>query len=295
MRTLLLPFVLLTLSGFCLGQAKKSDRETAGLLGPVRTVGGTSVDYTGEIKGIGFMKKGEDLVTYDANGFEIERRPISDFGEAMGRMTRTVDSDGRITASAWFDPKGSLVSRDAHIYENGKPTEQRTYDGKDNLVETTQRSYDSFGRLIRETYLEQGKPVARTEFKNTGQSVEASFFMADGSKAVAPAGPCLGAHRVVTVHDGEGRVTSQSFFEPDGKLKRSAKYTYNAEGRVVEYVGGTAHSTTTATYKYENDAKGNWIKRVQTASNIENGLTVFGYKPEPYVRITVTTREITYF
>jgi hypothetical protein len=103
MKPLLLSLLLLTVTAVALSQSKTTDRQKAGLVGPVRTVSGLSVDYTGEIKGSGFMKKGEDIVTYDASGFEIERRPISDFGEAMGRMTRSVYTVGRLGASAWFD------------------------------------------------------------------------------------------------------------------------------------------------------------------------------------------------
>jgi hypothetical protein len=48
-------------------------------------------------------------------------------------------------------------------------------------------------------------------------------------------------------------------------------------------------------YKYDFDAKGNWIKQIATGTSLEKALTVFGKPDTPYVRSTVTTREITYY
>jgi hypothetical protein len=280
----------------CFGQSQKSDREIAGFVGPVQAVKGRSVDYTDKINGPGFMNREEDRVVYDESGYEIERGAISDFGEGFGRISRTI-VDGRVTSSEWIDAKGKVISKELFAYEKGHLTERRRFNGDLHLVERSVKSYDSEGHAIKEVYYADAKPIARTEFKydEKGNQIESAFYMADGSKAIAPVGPCLGAHRIVTTFDDRGNVISQTFYEANGKVKRSTKYEYDLIRRVNLYITDNGSSRTTFVYKYEDDSHGNWVKRIATGTNLENGLTVFGGKPIPYVRITVTTREITYY
>ena len=70
---------------------------------------------------------------------------------------------------------------------------------------------------------------------------------------------------------------------------------YDDRGNIIEYFSESRGSTFTSVYRYEFDEKGNWIKQIAKGTSMEKGLDVFGKPPTPYVRTTVTTREITYY
>lgn len=149
----------------------KTDRENAGLVGPVKSVRSKSVDYTGkEAVGQGLLKKSGDLVIYDRAGRETEREMVSDYGEAMGKVSQTVDSQGLLTGSLWTGPKGNVISKDVYTYSNGKRVEQLRYNGTGVLVEKTVKGYDSVGRLETDTYYDPAKPVAKTVYRYDGKN-----------------------------------------------------------------------------------------------------------------------------
>lgn len=279
--------LLLVTPVFVAGQSK-TDRETANLLGPVKSVRNKTID-------LGRSSNG-DFVIYSEAGNEITREMVSDFGEAIGKTSQTFGAQGLLTERVWTDPKGR-ISRDVYSYKDGKLIQQLTYNGTGALVEKTGRSYDAAGRAGEEIYYSaDDKPVAKTVYRYvTGSDpVEVAFFLSDGRKATAPVGPCLGAHRVEYTYDKIGRVVGRRVFEDDGALKKSYKMTYDAKGNIAEYVSESASGlTTTFIYSYEFDPKGNWIKKTAT-STMKEEKPLFG-NGTPYVRTTVTTREIIYY
>jgi hypothetical protein len=228
----------------------------------------------------------------------MTREPVSDYGEPMGKMSQTFDAQGLLAESIWTGPKGEVISKDVYSYKEGKLIRQLTYNGAGTIVEKTVRSYDAEGRVNAETYhTPDDKPVAKTVYKyDKGNGpVEVAFFLADGRKATAPVGPCLGAHRVVFTHNDQGRVLTRAVFEDDGRLKKSYRYAYDNKGNTIEYVSGNGYSTTTFVYKYEFDAKGNWIKKTAASTTKDDKPLFPGGSSKPYTRTTVTTRELTYY
>ena len=138
-----------------------------------------------------------------------------------------------------------------------------------------------------------------------------SFFLTDGSKAIARVGPCLGAHRVVHTHDDIGRILTQTVFETDGKEKKRFDYSYDAKGLYSESTARSPFSTVRYTFRYEYDAAGNWIKQTRITHS-SNGMakifdsiaarsneTVTAEQKQKLAdmdkRTTVTIREITYY
>ena len=298
MLKLILGFISISLlSGLSVSQTK-TDREKAGLIGPVKSIQSKSVDYSGDkTVGEGFMKTDGDLVIYDESGRESDRKLVSDFGEAMGKMSRTFDKSGLLTEYRWVDPKGHLIKKEVYSYTDSKLVQTLTYSGVLALVEKTVNDYDSRGRLQAENYYDPVKPVAKTIYKYDDKDnlVETAFFMANGRKATAPVGPCLGAHRITYGYGDNRLVIAQAFFEDDGTKKKSYQWTYDDKGHIVRYTNESRWSTTSFTYKYEFDSHGNWTKQIATGTSLEKGLTVFGTPPTPYVRSSVTTREISYY
>jgi hypothetical protein len=290
---------LLLSTSMVAGQHARIDREAAGLRGPVRSVQSRSVDYLGDkIVGDGFMKTDGDQVSYDQEGREVDRKPVSDFGEDMGRITSVFDARGLLKERSWVNPKGVLVKKDVFSYlADARLFQSLTYNGNGILVAKTITSYDTQGRVEAETYYDPLKPAARTIHKYDGQNnlIEVAFFLADGQKATAPVGPCLGAHRVTFAYNDKKQTIARAAFEDDGSKKKGYAWSYDEKGNVAKYIVENPGSTTTFVYKYEFDDRGNWIKRTAAGTSMEHGPTVFGKPPTPYVRTTLTTREIVYY
>lgn len=233
-----------------------------------------------------------DTVTYDTKGNEIERMIYDDYGFLVGKEVRTRDGDGNLVESALTDPKGAIMERRVYSYDKGNLTQIIRYDAKGGAVLRQVDSYDAGGRLVEEAYFDSKKLLGKTVYKYDPKASvsEVSFYMANGSKAIAPIGPCLGAHRVTYVNNAEGTPSRVVAFEPDGKLKQSWQYTYTPRGEVAEDVRESSYSVTRFVYVYEYDSQGNWIKQVATISDHSKFSDDMSY-----LRKTAVLREIKYY
>lgn len=292
-------FLLAFSSDATTAQVKRTDREKANLIGPVRSVTSTSADFTGtKIEGKGYSIKPSETVSYDEAGNELEGQMVSDFGEQMGKTVNKFDPERRLLESVWVNPKGKVVRKDVYAYSDGRLSEVTTFDDKNVLREKTVHVYDDKARLIEEVYYDSTKPVVKTVYTydlKGAHPLEIAFFLNDGRKATAPVGPCLGAHRITATYDERGRTLTQDVFEDTGELKKGYRWTYDDKSNVATYISKSRSSTVTFVYGYEYDGRGNWIKRMATGTSKEDGLDVFGKPATPYVRTTVTTRKIEYF
>jgi hypothetical protein len=281
------------------GQDSKTDREKAGLIGSVKSITSSSADYSGEkIEGKGYSIKPPETVSYDVAGNEVEDQMVSDFGSQMGKTTNKFDQERRLIESVWTDPKGNILRKDVYTYTDGRLSEIKTYDEKDVLREKTAHVYNDKQLLLEEVYYDPAKPVAKTVYRydpKRTDPLEIAFFMADGRKATAPVGPCMGAHRLVYTYDGRGRIATKDVFEDDGAFKKGYGWTYDEKGNIATYFIKSRGSRTTFIYRYEYDSRGNWIKQIAVGTSKEDGVDVFGKPAPPYVRTTVTTRVVTYY
>ena len=287
LRALTLVLLLLNLS-----VAQKADREKEGLLGVVHSVRSQTVDYLDEnLKEKGRTKQ-LDTVTYDTNGNEIERIIYDDYGFLVGKKVHTHDAKDNLIESILSDPKGVVMERRTYTRDNGKLVQIMTYDGKGSLVLKQVNSHDAHGRLRDETYYDPKNAVGKTAYKydEKGNISEVAFYLASGSKAVAPIGPCLGAHKVIYSYDGNGKPNKVLAYEPDGEMKKGWTYTYNLKGQVAEDIRESVWSSTRFIYEYEYDSKGNWITRTAVVS-VRSKLS----DTEAHQRKTVTSREVTYY
>ena len=287
LRALTLVLLLLNLA-----VAQKVDREKEGLLGAVHSVHSQTANYLDETSKENAQIKQLDTVTYDTNGNEIERIIYDDYGFLVGKEVHTHDPKNILIESILSDPQGVVMERRTYIHDNGKLVQIMTYDGKGSLVLKQVNTHDAYGRLRAETYYDPKNAIGKTlhKFDEKGNVSEVAFYLASGSKAVAPIGPCLGAHKVIYSYDGKGKPNKVLAYEPDGEMKQSWTYTYNLKGQVVEDIRESAWSRTKFIYKYEYDLKGNWITRtaVVTDQSKLSGTGVHQSKK-------VTSRKITYY
>jgi len=285
--------VTLTLLLFNLaGTQKKPDREKENLLGAVRSVRSQMADYIdGKLQEKGRTKQ-LDIVTYDAKGNEVERTIYDDYGFLIGKEVHTHDANGNLIESVLSDPKGVVMERRVYAYDNGKVTEVVSYGEKHNVGLKQVNSYGEHGRLREEIYYDSKKAIGKTVYKydEKGNISEVAFYLANDSKAVAPIGPCLGAHRVTYAYDEKGKPIKVVAYEPNGELKKSWRYSYNLKGQIAEDIRESAWSRTTFVYTYEYDSHGNWIKQIAIV-NDQSKLS----QMEPHERKTIISREIAYY
>ena len=291
---LALPLLLFSLSA----TQKGPDREGANLLDAVRSVRSQMTEYSDADSQS--RTRQMDLVAYDSKGNEVERTIYDDYGFLVGRQVHARDADGNLVESVLSDPKGAVMERQVYAYAGGKLAEVVGDDGKGNVGLREVSAHDGDGRLREVTYFAGKRAVGRTAYSYDGKGrvSETAFYLADGAKAVAPVGPCLGAHRMVSTYDEMDRPLKVVAYDPDGTLGRSWQYSYDRNGQMVEDIREDAWSRTTFAYTYEYDSRGNWIKQIAVVSDRRKS---DGLAPDdndrmaPLQRKIITSREIAYY
>lgn len=266
LRFLGLPLLLVGLTA----AHQKSNREEEDLLGPVRSVSSQMTHRLLEMD-LGEPEtkdrpQRQDLVVYDRQGNEAERTIYDDYGFLVGRQVARRDPDGHLVESILSDPKGTVMARYAYVHADGKLAETVHYDRQGKVELREINSFGEQSRLSETTYRTAGISVGKTVYRydSAGRRSETAFFMPDGAKAIAPIGPCLGAHRITFTYDEQGRPREAVSYEPSGVMKKSWLYAYNDKGLVSEEKLEDSYDHTTNTHVYEFDPRGNWIRRTTT-------------------------------
>lgn len=297
MRRLILAALLLTL---CLPAhaRQQTDREREGLVGPVKTVSSEKIDPADDSHGVKEPERRQplDTVTFDERGREVSRRIYSDYGFLIGTETETYDAAGRLVESSLEAEEKVYRSREVYRYDDASRLfEKLTYEGggKDALKETY--TYDASGRPAEVVLSYRGEEGGRTKYKydEKGKVIEVSFYTPTGKPAVAPVGPCFGAHRLDYKYDARGQVAEQCAFEPDGSLKRTITYLYDERGNVTEESRKDPYGTTTFRHTYEYDERGNWAQR-ETHIVYKEAYPLRDF-PDGYERAQRVRRTITYY
>jgi hypothetical protein len=269
------------------------DSERENLVGPVRSVGAQMARCLGDEPEEHCPSKQLDIVTYDSKGHEVERTIYDDFGFLAAKQVFTRDGEGNLTGSVLTDPKGKVMERQVYVYTGGKLAEIVDRDGKGEVSLRQVHNYGANGQVQEVTYYSPGK-IGKTVYRYDAQErgSEVVYYMADGSKAIAPIGPCLGAHRMTYEYDGNGRPARVVAYEADGSLKKSWQSSYNSKGDIAEERREDSWSHETSTISYEYDSRGNWIKRIA----LERDLPKPGQSEMPPTDSRVThSRKITYY
>jgi len=270
------------------GAQEKSAREKANLLGPVRSVRSITIDYKDATQKVSLGVQQGESVTYDEKGNEIER--ITNLLGLVSKEVRTYDTNGNLTHSVSSDST-EVNERRVYTYENGKLVRIVSHDadGKVNLTETN--SYGKDGLLLETKYVTGKGPFGKTVYKYDAQGnlVEVAFYHSNGARTIAPVGPCVGAHRLTYTYDEQRKPTKIVFYEPDGKVRETWQYSYDAKGLETTHTLEYYSAKQTSSYVYQYDSHGNWIRKTTT--------TDLGAKdfPEASKVTSVTAREILYY
>lgn len=287
---LFLAFALATALFGAAGAQTKTDRENAGLRGAVKTISSKQSNFADANAKAAYAVLQRDVVTYDRAGNETERVIYDDYGTLVGKETRTFKA-GSLLESVASDPQNKVMEKQAFTYRGANLTQIVTFDGAGAPGLKQVNTYNPKNQLTEESYLVADQLYGKTVFKYDarGNVSETAFFLADGTKATAPIGPCLGAHRVTSAYNEKDQQTVVNAYEADGKLKHTWQYAYNAQGNISEDTRVSPLSKLKYVYTYEYDAAGNWIK--QTAIQSELAATA----SSPPGRKVIVTREIAYY
>jgi hypothetical protein len=258
-------FLALLLLPFSLAAAQQAtDSEGESFQGPIRSVDSRMTrHFEGDAEGEDPSRQ-LDIVTFDSKGNEVERIVYDDYGFLAGKQVLTRDADRRLIESVFSDPEGAVLERQTYVYAGGRLAEIVERDGKGKVVLRQVSTYGDDGLVHEITYYDPDKAAGKTIYRYDaqGRGSEVSFHLADGQKAVAPVGPCFGAHRKTYAYDEKGRSARVVAYQPDGSVKKSWQYSYNPNGYMAEEIVEDAWSVRTSRFSYDYDSRGNWIKRI---------------------------------
>jgi len=269
--TKIVVFILGLLFTFPIAAETQTDREQAGLKGPVQTV--TTV-----------TEKAKGIISYNIKGNQIEEiykgsAPLIEFKkihtyDAQGRRTKT-DYCGREgdnipwkTKHYTYDAKGRLTQEIYCLSFGCDDKTVYTYDSKENLTEEVlyYPGGDSVKIRLTHTYDSQGLRTQTTAWQAHG--------------------PGLGIGETVQKYDAKGKVTEctthytgRKAGDEEGRLDflpydLITTNKYNSNGDIIEQ---TTYDTRSrrgdeeecdyppcrTIYVYEYDAKGNWTKQTE--------------------------------
>ena len=263
--------ILSLLSALALGAETKTDREQAGLKGPVRTV----TSMTDKSKGV---------ITYNIKGNMVEEiygisQPIIEF-----EKIHTYDTQGRRTKTEYYGHEGNNIPW---------KTKQYTYDGKGRLIQEiyclsfgcddkTVYTYDSKENLLEEASYYPSSDSVKVRLTHTydsqGHRTKTTAWEAHG--------PGLGIGETVQKYDEKGKVTECTTYYTGHKAgdeedignflpyELITTYKYNSNGDMIEQTSYDTRSRPgdedecdyppcRTIYVYEYDAKGNWTKQTE--------------------------------
>jgi hypothetical protein len=93
------------------------------------------------------------------------------------------------------------------------------------------------------------------------------------------------------VYNSSNLLTDEKTFNPNGKLHRLTKYTYDANNRLVKKESYNPDKVD-VTWTYEYDETGNKIKEVQKSGTMGNSVTLFKYLGKQVVEEETTNETI---
>ena len=290
MLRLVIAFAVMCLHLHLAGAQDKSDREKANLIGPVRSVRSKTVDYKDETLKVSLGTKELNTVTYDEKGNQVEHIIDEFYGMRRSKDVRKYDSKGMLIESVLSEAEG-VLTRQVFTYENGKLMRIVSYEGDGKVEITEDNSYGKDGRLLETKYTTRQGPFGKTVYKHDekGNLAEVAFYHSSGARSIAIAGPCVGYHRITYTYDEQRNPTKLVYYEPDGSVKQTWQYSYDAKGLVTTYVLQYYDVKQTFVYVYEFDSHGNWIKKTSTKDLDARDA------PKDSKITSVTSREISYY
>ena len=239
-------FVLLLVT-YCVtaGAQPKSDRELDRLLGPAQTVTTEVAEFT--------VKDGKSVegprvrlleVSYDARGNRVKRVDFSRDGSAAQTIVYHYDAEGRHTG--YEDYTSGMSTPRKHVYlldEKGNRAEYKMVQPTGSAAdERYVYKYDAKGNKVAEELYHKTSLVSRNE----------------------------------NSYDDQGRLISQTIYNPDGSVAARIRVSFSPDGKPLERI---RHDADLVTYRvrYAYDKKGRLVEVETTGSYVETDANSEGH------------------
>ncbi|MCA1564663.1 MAG: hypothetical protein LC803_03190 [Acidobacteria bacterium] len=237
---LLLFFFIISSTSFAIAQ-KKTDREKAGLFGPVETVS-LEQSKIREQDGIPVesRRRLESVTVYDEKGYEIEQSHYSN-GTLQNKRTTAYDYPGNITWT-YYNPEGAVMSRTIiKSDDSGRTTGIFAYDAGGSLTCQQNFVYDQRGNLLESS---------------------SSFI---NNRVLSS--------KTVHAYDDEGRLMTSRVYDADGVLIQESAHTRAGTKVVTHNKDGSTKKweANISDVSFEFDSHGNWTKRSHRRKITESG------------------------
>jgi hypothetical protein len=250
MKLLTITIVFILLVSFnVLAQNKKTDRETDGLKGSVKSVL-TEIANLKKISGklVESDRRHKEAINYDSNGNRLTWKTYDYLSGALFDSVTYTHVDGD-KVSIYEEVNNPNKITQITTVPDDKPTKS----SDPYLSYKFKYKYDSNGNVSEEAWYQSGSLWLRYVYNYKGNQKEELVYSADGS---------LNQKYVYTLDDKGNEIEMLSYDTEKNKL----------EGK--------------ETYKYlEFDAKGNWTKRITSEGDEESKFVV---KPREVLYRTLT-------
>lgn len=209
MRALLSLFVTCLIWAAPVASQTKTERESADLAGPVKSVEVYLIDFFMRDSKIEEGKRRPwHSTTYNSDGNIIERVSYDDTGKITGKSRHTYDAKGRNTGhedlSAILNESSAVPRRDVYVLDaEGLKIEHIAYQSDGSIGTRFVYKYNLKGNLTEEEW-----------YSHTGQ---------------------LGGRSIYTF-DEVGNQTSQSSYDRDGSLNWKNISKYDERGNRIEWI-----------------------------------------------------------
>lgn len=198
---------------------RRTDKETAGLVGPVKSVyNEEAVFFEKFYRWVEGSKIPVSLVVYDANGYMTEQVEYNADKSVRGKRTYAYDSKGNKTQEIEYHADGAIESKQTYAYNDwGYLTELVHYVADDTIDKKITYSHDEKGRMTAAAeYNADGVLQGNRVYTyNGGHMTGWVEYDADGSVN----------EKMEYVHDYEGQVTGYAWYDGDECLKRRVRFS----------------------------------------------------------------------
>jgi antitoxin component YwqK of YwqJK toxin-antitoxin module len=316
-RKIITPIVLCLLWTIPSSSQTKTDREQAGLVGPVKSVEKKLVGF-GLKNGITVEESSRAIqkITYNTQGNILEEISYDQNSAISQKLTYLYDAEGRCTG---YDEYAALVDKSLtiprrHVYkldDKGRRVEYVVFDSDGTMASRFVYKYDGKGNLTdEEWYAHTGRLGGKnvSAFDEKGNRVSQSYFLGDGTlswrnlsqydsdgnrtELLQFQGETV-RYKIVSRYDDKRRVLEIETIEFNSV---PGLYTSHAPepGKVVYTYDDSKRTKEVATYDAGGELKSKIIYNYDEREN-EIGLTSFNHRQtEPKTSVDSTSISIEY-
>jgi YD repeat-containing protein len=165
---------------------------------------------------------------------------------------------GNETERHFFAPDGQVLNISRSEYdENGRKKEQKTTDLSGNVSETLTFTYNNKGQCTEQRLTDsQNTYIYNNEYDSDGNAVKTSVSAQDGTPL----------YLFTSIYENKLPVSGRDIFYSSGSTNETS-YKHDEQGREVEMLtrfinaAGVPVGQELRRNIYEDDAKGNWIRK----------------------------------